>query len=580
MTTTTAVDPITLEVIRNRLDTIADEMQHVLLKSSHSIIIKEGGDASSAILSATGETIAHAVAIPLHLGVIGPLASGITAVYPVDQMRDGDVYLLNDPYGGGTHLPDITVVVPIVWEGATVGLAGVLSHHQDVGGMVPASMPANSREVQQEGLILPALKLYENDEPNDMLIRLISRNVREPEALLGDLRAQVAAARTGRNRYLELIEEYGLAEVDRYTTELLDRAERMTRAEIEIIPDGVYRYHDYLDHDGIDYDHRVRVEATVTVRGSDFLVDFTGTDAQTIGPVNGPPSGAHSAVAYVLRALSDPSIPINGGSERPIQLTLPEGTVVNPTHPAPVCLRGHLSRRIVDVLLGALAPALPAKVPACSASINGAHSYSGTDPQTNRTYSVTDTNIAAGMGALDGQDGTDAIEMHTTNLLGIPVEALEMSAPILVHANALRNDSGGPGRNRGGLGLRRVVELRSGSAVSCVRHERHSTQPWGLSGGGPGSSWSAAILHPDGTADDIPGKAIVTLAEGDVLHLETGGGGGFGDPFERDPQAVLEDWLDGKVSLDSARADYGVAIDVAARAVDAGATSGLREQAK
>ncbi len=575
---TTRLDPVTLEVLRNRLDVIADEMQHVLLQSSHSVVIKEAGDATSAIFTLDGEAIAHSVAIPAHLGVMGPLVRGALAAFPVERMRDGDVYMLNDPYSGGTHLPDITLIRPIFHEGAPLALATALSHHQDVGGMAASSMPAHATEIFQEGLIIPPMRLYADGVLDEQLHRILLANVRFKDDFDGDLRGQLAAVNTGKKRFLELVEQYGAADVSRYCAALLDRAEQMTRLEIEAMPRGTYRFHDYLDHDGVDLDRLIRIEAAVTIGDGTFTVDFTGTDEQVQGPVNGPPSTAFSSAAYVLRAITDPAIPVNGGSERAISLVLPEGTVVNPRFPAPVSLRGHLMRRIVDVLLGALAQALPDRIPACSASINGLHSYSGLDPATGRRYGVTDTMTASGMGATPRRDGTDVIEMHTTNCLCVPTESLEMSAPVLVRSNRLRADSGGPGLRRGGLGVEHIVELRRGVATSCFRHERHRTSSWGLAGGGPGAKWHAELHTRDGQTVHVPGKTILDLQHGDVLLVRTGGGGGFGDPLDRDPEAVLADWEEGKVSTSHARGAYGVVIDVAASAVDPKATIALRRE--
>jgi N-methylhydantoinase B len=565
------------EVVRNRLDVIADEMETVLLRSSHSIVIKEGGDATCAIFDAGGEALAHAVAIPLHLGAMRPAVAQVLARY-AESARDGDVYVMNDPYDGGTHLPDVIVCAPVFHDGRLVAVNAALSHHQDVGGMVLSSMPAHATEVFQEGLVIPCVRLYDGGVLNDDVLRLILRNVRLPQSFRGDLDGQVAAVHTGRRRLLELIDDVGVDAFTTSTVELLDRSDRMTRAAIAAIPPGTYRFHDYLDHDGIELDRRIRIEAAVTVGDGDFTVDFTGTDAQCRGPVNAPPSTAFSAVAYVLRALSDAATPINGGSERPIRLVLPEGTLVNPVRPAPVSLRAHAARRIVDVLLGALVEALPDRIPACSASINGAFSYGGIDPLTGHTFAITDTNIASGMGALPGRDGTETLEMHTTNLLSIPVEALELAAPVLVHRHVLRADSGGAGRFRGGLGAERALELRRGAAVSSLRHERHETSPWGLHGGGDGARWDAVLRRAGAGDERLPGKTVFEFRAGDVLTVRTGGGGGFGDPLERQPGAVLADWRDGKVTLEHARDAYGVAIDAAARAVDDAETARLRER--
>lgn len=389
-----------------------------------------------------------------------------------------------------------------------VALTAALSHHQDVGGMVPSSMPAQATELFQEGLVIPPLRLYEAGVVNEDVLRLICRNVRMPQSFRGDLDGQVAAVLTGRKRLIDLIDDIGFDLFAAATVDLLDRSERMTRAAIAEIPPGTYRFHDYLDHDGVDLDRKIRIEAAITVGDGDFTVDFTGTDAQTRGPVNGPPSTAFSAVAYVLRALSDSATPINGGSERPIKLVLPPGTIVNPTPPAPVSLRAHLGRRIVDVLLGALVEALPERIPACSASINGAFSYAGIDPLTGRAYAITDTNIASGMGALHGQDGTDVLEMHTTNLASIPTEALELGAPgprpsprpppRFGRSRTLAR------RSRGGARARASAWLGRGLfAPRATRHRALGTSRWWsrrLLGGGtaPCRRWRAAAPRQDG----------------------------------------------------------------------------------
>src|SRR5262245_54635010 len=361
-----AIDPVLLEVLRNRLDAIADEMELTLLKSAASPIVKEGLDASAALFNVRGETIAQAAAIPIHLGALQCAAERIVRAFPPEKMREGDAFLLNDPYDGGTHLPDITLAVPVFADGRAVALACTMCHHQDVGGRTPGSVPTDATELYQEGVIIPPTQLFRAGELDENLFALLTRNVRLPEVFTGDLMAQVAAGRLGGLRLRELFVAHGAARVLDYIEELLARAETLTRREIEAIPDGDYAFEDYLDNDGVDLDRRVKIAVTVRVRGSSMTFDFTGTDGQVRGPFNSVPASTLSAVYYAVRAISDPTIPNNGGCFRSLEAVLPEGTVVNPRPPAPVSCRTATIKRIADTILGALVRALPGRMPAAN----------------------------------------------------------------------------------------------------------------------------------------------------------------------------------------------------------------------
>ncbi|HEX2480738.1 MAG TPA: hydantoinase B/oxoprolinase family protein, partial [Methylomirabilota bacterium] len=326
-------DPILLEVIRNRLETIADEMELTLLKSAASPIVKEGLDASAALFNVRGETIAQAAAIPIHLGCLELAARRIVEAFPPETMAEGDAFLLNDPYDGGTHLPDITLAVPVVSDGRVVALACTMCHHQDVGGRTPGSVPTDATELYQEGLIIPPTCLYRGGVLDTNLLALLRRNVRIPEVFTGDLMAQVAAGRLGGIRLNELFGRYGTDTVLGYVEELLERAEILTRRGIEAIPDGTYAFADWLDNDGIG-DRPVRIAVAVTVHGSAMTFDFTGTSAQVRGPFNAVPASTLSAVYYAVRAISDPTVPNNGGCFRAVDAVLPPGSLVNPRPPA------------------------------------------------------------------------------------------------------------------------------------------------------------------------------------------------------------------------------------------------------
>lgn len=565
------IDPITLEVVRNRFDVIAEEMQATLLRASFSTIVKEGQDASASLFDPQGDVIAQACAIPAHQGMLIPAVKRIVQAFPPATMQDGDVFVLNDPYDGGTHLPDITIVVPVIADGEVVALSCTMTHHQDVGGKTPGSVPPDATEIFQEGLRIPPLKLYDAGRPNTTLEAIIRRNVRIPDIVMGDFGAQLAAGQVGRQRLLRLFREYGTATVQALVRELFDRAEAMTRAALRRFPEGTYTFTDYLDNDGIELDRRIPIRAAVTLRDTNLIVDFTGTSPQVRGPFNAVPSSVLATVYYVIRAITDPAIPNNAGCFRPVQLHLPPGSLVNPDPPAAVNARSTTIKRIADVLLGALATALPDRIPAAPGGNLLSLPMGGVDPETGRTYVFTHL-IAGGMGARPDKDGIDCIETDVTNCMINPVESVEMAFPVRVVQNRLLTDSGGAGRRRGGLGFERTFEMLRGEAVVSHRGDRHYTQPWGLAGGQAAPSWRSVIERAGGGREEVPAKQVFTLREGDRLHLVGAGGAGHGDPLERPAGAVLDDVLDRKVSIEAARDAYGVVIDPHELKVDEDAT--------
>ncbi|HEY8884567.1 MAG TPA: hydantoinase B/oxoprolinase family protein, partial [Chloroflexota bacterium] len=361
-----AVDPITLEVVRHRLAVIAEEMEEILLRSSYSPIVKEGLDASAALFTRGGETLAQSVAIPIHLGTLVPAVRRIVEEFPLDQMHPDDVYVMNDPYDGGTHLPDVIMLVPIVVDGRVVALAATMAHHQEMGGKTAGSVPTDATEIFQEGIIIPPLKFIDRGVPNETLHRLWARNLRIPEIVFGDLRAQLAAGRSGCRRIQALVGELGVEQSLVLFDTLLNNAERLVRAHLAEIPDGNYSFTDYLDNDGVELERRLQITATVTIQGDRFAVDFTGTSAQAKGPLNAVPSSTLSAVYYCVKAITDPDIPNNGGCYRAIDVHLPEGSLVNPRWPAPVNARTATVKRITDAIIGALHQALPGRLPAAN----------------------------------------------------------------------------------------------------------------------------------------------------------------------------------------------------------------------
>ena len=543
---TEAFDPITTEVVRNKLDGIANEMQSTLLRSSFSPIVKEGLDASASLFTVGGETLSQALAVPIHLATLIPVVGALLKEYPLSEAKDGDIYVLNDPYLGGTHLPDIALVMPVFHDGRPFALSATMTHHQDVGGMTPGSVPTHATEIYQEGIRIPPLKLRDGDVMNDTFFRMMRQNVRMPDSFEGDLNAQIAACIVGARRLAELAATHGAGKLTAIFDELLDRSERMTRRALSQIPNGTYRYAEHLDNDGIDMDRPVRIQVEVTVNADEFHCDFSGSSDQVRGPFNCVPSGTAAAAGFALRAVTDPGIPTNGGCFRPLRLTLPKGSIVNPTEPAPVNARTATIKRITSCILGALKEVLPEKVPADSGNELLILMFGG-QRGNGANYVVGDL-VASGSGASRNRDGVAMIETDATNCMNLPVEALEMDVPIRVNRFGLRRDSGGAGTHRGGLGCVREYEILRGDVTVTYRGERHGAPAAGSHGGAPGAPAAAHVRRADGGTETIPSKHVFTLSPGDRLTIETAGGGGYGDPANRDPERVEQDARDGKVS--------------------------------
>jgi len=541
-----AADPITLEVVRNKLDGIANEMQSTLLRSSFSPIVKEGLDASASLFTLEGETLAQALAIPIHLATLIPVVRAVIEKYPVGTMREGDIYIMNDPYHGGTHLPDIALVMPIFFRGRPLAFSAAMTHHQDVGGMSPGSVPTNATEIYQEGVRIPPLKYRDAGEVNRTLVDLLTLNVRMPGTFMGDLNAQVAACSIGARRVGELAERYGSNHLPAIAEELLGRSERLARRAIERIPDGRYRHVDWLDNDGVALDEPVRIEVTVEIAGDRVLIDFEGTNPQVRGPFNCVPSGAYAGAWFAVLAMTDSSIPINGGCFRPVELRLPEGSIVNPREPAPVNSRTSTIKRIAGTIIGALRQARPEDAPADAASALHVLAFGGT--REDGSPWVVGELIASGSGASRGKDGVDVIETDGSNCMNLPVEALEMDVPIRMHRSELRPDSGGQGEFRGGLGISREYEVLAGEVVFTHRGERHRRPARGAAGGGPGARAHSVIRRANGAEEVIPSKTLVRLQPGDRVEINTAGGGGYGDPAARTVDRLASDLAGGKVS--------------------------------
>jgi N-methylhydantoinase B len=572
-----AVDPITLEVVNQHLQSIADEMETVLCRSAFSSIVKEAMDASSALFDRVGNTLAQAAALPGHLGMMVPSVRRILEAFPVDGMRSGDVYAFNEVFEGGTHLPDITVLTPVFWQDRVVAVSVTMAHHQDVGGSAPGSTPPNATEIFAEGLRIPPVRLYAGGVPNRDVWEILSRNTRVPDVLRGDLRAQIAAGNIGRRRVEALFGEYPPVMLLAAFDQLQDYADRLTRIAIAAIPDGDYTFEDFLDNDGVERERPLRIRATVSIRGSQFTVDFEGTDAQAKGPVNSVPASTLSSVYYAVRALAGPHVPSNQGCYRCVEIRAPAGSLVNPLPPAPVGLRSYTIKRIVDVLMGALAQAMPDRIPAASHGQISLMLVGGRRRDSGRLFvGFLGVPFSGGGGARPGKDGIDVVETDINNCTNYPIEACESESPVRFDRLQLWTDSGGAGTYRGGLGYAATCRGLGGPVTLSHRRDRHVFRPWGLQGGLPAPACRTVVVRRDGRTEELPSKILTHLDEGDVLHFYTTGGGGYGDPMNRDPEKVLADVLDRRVSKEAARRDYGVVIDAVACRVDREATAALR----
>ncbi len=574
-----SIDPITLEVLRNRFDSMAQEEYVALKKSAFSLTIKEAGDCSAAVFTRNGELISQAASLSLHFGLISSAMKLVIDAYPPSQMEDGDVFIVNDPLGGGTmHPPDVVVATPIIHDGDVIGFGAVLAHQIEFGGKSAGSMSPDVTEIFGQGLLLPPLYFFRKGKRNEDVVNIIRKNVRVPDQVIGDIMGEFNAVNATKMSILKTCEEFGAEVVVAAAEELLNRAEAMSRASIAEIPDGTYEFVDYADNDGIDFGKRLKLQVKVTVDGSDLLVDFTGTGPQNKGAAgNLVLSATRSAVCHAVRVTLDPSIPNNAGCWRPVKVYAPEGCFLNPVLPAAIGPM-NVAERVVDVVMGAMVKAMPGRLPAAMNGNIGALTLSGLDPLTQRLYVAGDFWVG-GWGARPDKDGIDTLDIAIGNCANVPAESQELESPYRVLKFSIREDSGGVGEYRGGCGMIKVFELLRGSGEVCHRSERHTTQPWGLYGGGPAKSWYSEIVRNNGDREVIPAKLIFPMNEGDQLHLYSGGGGGYGDPLKRKEEAVLEDVADGKVSAQSARADYGVVIDLRQMAVSRGETRKLREKA-
>jgi N-methylhydantoinase B len=589
------VDPVTLEVVRNACEAVTEEMNADLVRTGYSPNINDRRDCSCALFDAAGRMVAQAETIPVHLGAMPFSVAAALEAHPPETLAPGDAVLLNDPFRGGAHLPDLTLVTPVfadeeAGDGDLIAIAANRAHHADVGGSRAGSVAADSTEIYQEGLRIPPVRFQRGGEVDADLLETVLANVRTPAERRGDLRAQLAANATGRRRVGDLAARYGDT-LTRAFDAINDYSERRMRAAIADLPDGTYGFRDVLDDDGRGA-RDIPIEAAVTVDGDALTVDFDGTAPQTAGPLNAVFAVTASATYYAVRTVTDPEIPPNHGCYRPIEIDTPSGSVVDPDPPAAV-VGGNVetSQRVTDVVLGALAAAVPDRVVAGSQGTMNNVTFGGTDPRDGAAYAFYET-VGGGSGGYDGGDGMDGVHVHMSNTRNTPAEVLETAYPLRVERYAYRPDSGGAGEFRGGLGLRRDVTVRDHAATVSLLTDRRRHPPYGLAGGDAGATGAAYRVGPevdvdpdrwasvaDGSGDGpegdpardverLPGKVTRDLPAGTTVSLRTPGAGGYGDPADRDPAAVARDVRLGKLTAAAALARYPHAEEAVLAATD------------
>jgi N-methylhydantoinase B len=556
-----AADPATFEVVKNALYAAAEEMKIVLAKTAYSPLLKVAGDYSCGLFDVTGEMVAQGPDLPIHLGSMPLAVKAVIRAWPAVQ--PGDLFIHNDPYFGGSHLPDVNVVMPAFHGATLLGYACVRAHWPDIGSATPGSYGATT-EIYGEGLRLPPVRLAAEGVWQRDVEDIILTNVRTPDERRGDLRAQIAACRRGATRLDELAGKHGVARLLALMREVMDYSERMLRAALAALPDGEAVFEDFCDGDGIiedgdKEDRTFRIRMTVTKRGDRLTVDFAGTDRQVPGPMNAPLNVTASGIYTALKMVADPNdlVPPNSGCWRPVTLVAEPGTVVHARAPAPVVYANHeISHRVCDMLFGALARLVPERVMACSQGTSAILTLGGVDPRSGAPYVSYET-IKGGFGARPTKDGVNGMSSGISNTMNTPIEILELSFPVRVERYAIVPDSGGPGRWRGGCGVDRVWRILGHASVVSVCCERAKSPPFGVAGGGAGGPARVSLIGPDGVERELNSKGSFTAPPGARIWLRAPGAGGYGSAAARDRARLREDVGHGYVSPEAAARDYG-----------------------
>lgn len=549
------VDAITLEVMRNALQSVAEEMGVTLIRTALSPNIKDRRDCSTAIYTRDGRLVAQAEHIPLHLGLMQSLVKAVLQVYPPEQLVPGDVIMTNDPYISGSHLPDVCLLTPIFVEERMAAVAANLAHHVDIGGMTPGGMPVNAREIFMEGVRIPPTRIMRAGTLDEELLKLLSANVRTSFEFFGDIQAQLAANNVGARRFLELVGRYGLDHVLFYMEEIMNYAERRMRAAVTAIGEQEASFEDYLEGDGFD-NALIPICVKLRLTGGEVLVDFSGTAPQVNGSINCTRAVTLACVYYALKSVLDPEVPSNDGAVRLVKVITPQGTIVNPNFPAAVSNANiNTAQRIADVVLGALVKILPERAVAASAGTMALFTIGGINPTTGKYYSYVET-YGGGQGAVHGLDGMDGVHTNMTNTRNTPVEVIENAYPLMVKRYGLVPDSEGAGQYRGGLGMVREITVIDHEPAITLSTERATIKPWGINGGLGGANSACKLALADGEVRSLPDKITCTVPANSTIVYVTPGGGGYGSPLARECDAVREDVLEGLVSLERAREVY------------------------
>ena len=555
------LDPITLQVIQARLAGIVQEMQNSLFRTGYSTIIRESQDASCAILNTRGEVVAQHVVLPLHMGAFPACAEAILNVFPPHEIGEGDAFIINHPYlGGSPHAPDMGVLTPIFHDDEWVGFAANMAHKSDIGGTVPGSGSGNAREIYQEGLHLPPVKYMSRQQPVKEIEALIAANSRTAALVIGDLRGQVGAARLGERRMSELIQRYGKATVLDCTELLAQYTESRVRRAIASWPDGESEGESFVDHDGIDLKRPIRIHVKIKKQGEKLSFDFTSSSDQTQGPANIRPPLVRAACVYCLVALIDRFLPINQGLSRVVDATFRPGSVVDPRFPAAVNTYMPTALAVAETVLNALAWFVPDKRIA-GGSGSAALVLGGRDPQKDRAF-VHYEIFSGGTGARSGKDGVSATAFHLSNCKTAPIEIIESEFPTRVERFEMIADSGGAGRWGGGLGFLRDYRILAGDVRFSMRTDKHAVAPFGIDAGHAGRHGACLVNFATPEEKSLPSRfGDHRLRKNDVVRVARPGGGGLGDPLGRPVDKVVEDVRQGYVSVERAATDYGVVFE-------------------
>ncbi len=570
--TNVKTDPITREIVNNALLSIADTMAMTVVRTARSAVVKDGMDFSTALFTAEGQQVAQGLTLPAHLGSMVPVLDGIKRRFGTD-IHPEDVFACNDPYEGGSHLPDIFIFKPIFIDDEIVAWTCAIGHQTDIGGRVAGGVVCDNTEIYQEGLLIPPTKLYDRGKLNEAVWWILEKNVRLPEKVLGDVRALLSAVRLGERDFLALVADYGRAALAVYMEEILDTTERLARASVAKLPQGEWEFTDYVDHDGIDL-YPIAIKVKVRLQGDTVRMDFTGTSPQAKGSINPNIHYTRSHCFAAIKCLVDPQIQANSGFFRMFDIIAPEGSFVHPLHPAPLAARGLAGFRICHAIFGALAQALPDRIPAAWGGGEVGLSFTGYTAQRKAWVHLDLINDGPGGGG-PWLDGADGLSSPINNMSIIPVEVAEAEHPIVVEKYELVPDTEGAGKHRGGLAIRRQYRVLV-DTVFQLRSDRTEFPAWGIQGGQAGTM-TESRLNPDGENRKLPGKTLMKLKKGDIYRITQASGGGYGLPFERAPEAVLRDVTEEKISASRAREVYGVVVDATERALDCVATNKLRE---